>query len=168
MNTKFHKFFNLYQATDSKTKDFIDSNIIGIFAEKLTTDNPKLKSKIIVITTNLLLQISTEEETLTDILDLGLKAQTTMQYFNNIKNFVDTNSFNITLPNLITTNASIQNEITETENYLKSLENIRTMASDQKQSLPQSEATFPSQQDNILTNKNSTAPTNSPRWGSDI
>ena len=63
--------------------------------------------------------------------------------------------------------AEVQTEIPPGEDTLPSLEPVRTMTSDQKANLPQTEAVYPSQQDTILTNKNIAPTTNPPKWGSE-
>ncbi len=58
-------------------------------------------------------------------------------------------------------------EIAEAEKTLESLDNVRTMHSDQKSNSAQGETTYPSLQADILTNNNSAPAPKPPRWGSE-
>jgi hypothetical protein len=161
MNKKLKEFTEAYSSATAETKEFIDSNTIGLFSEQIlnNTSYHSIRQKLIVILANRFLEIITNEEVLSDLLTAGISADTAIEIMPKIKSFIEQSQKNSLTRS--TPTKTLPDEIAEAEAALNSL---RTMNTDRKAI---EEATFPSQQDTILTNKNSSAPTNSPRWGSE-
>ncbi|HMO77618.1 MAG TPA: hypothetical protein PKA42_00485 [Candidatus Paceibacterota bacterium] len=100
-----------------------------------------------------LLSLITLEEVLQEFTNLGITDQ--YNFLQEVKK------------NLMEDENNIATEFEDTEKSLESLENIRTMASDQQSNTPQNDSTYPSLQADILTNKNAVPPAKPPRWGTE-
>ncbi len=76
MDNKFEQFIAAYQNANQDIKDIIDSETIGLMIDNLLTQYPQyqsLKSKLLILTSNLLLEIITVEELESSITTLGVE-----------------------------------------------------------------------------------------------
>lgn len=132
MDSQFEKFIEIYNNSSPELKNFIDSDTIGLFVEKLISGKSylKLKQKLIVLVTNRLLDIISEEELLASLIKIGIASTDTETLFSEIKNFIDNTANGIGVSTVI---KPIEEEIAETEAVLDTINPIRTMASDSGQ-----------------------------------
>lgn len=167
MNKKLKEFTEAYRSASKETKEFINSDAIGLFSEQIlnNTSYYGIKQKIIVILANRFLAITTNEEVLSELLANGISADTVIEIMPKIKEFINQSLKNTPSPQSTLTE-SIPDEIAETEARIKSLNTIRTMTGDQQSNSSQNETTYPSVQDDILKQKNNPTPPSSPRWES--
>ncbi len=136
MDSQFEKFIEIYNNSSPELKNFIDSDTIGLFVEKLISGKNylNLKQKLIVLVTNRLLDIISEEELLADLIKIGIASTDTETLFSEIKNFIDNTAQGKTATTVI---KPIEKEISETVATIAGLESIRTMASDSGQVSPE-------------------------------
>ncbi|MEZ4103886.1 MAG: hypothetical protein R3B60_01215 [Candidatus Paceibacterota bacterium] len=90
MSTEFDNFLKSYKESDKNIKDIIDSDEIGIFVENILKDTPYsgLKSKLIVITSNNLLNLISDIDLPDKLTKLAIDNKTTQVLSVKILNFV--------------------------------------------------------------------------------
>ena len=125
MSDTFTRFQEAYQAADQATKDLIDSEQIGLFADEIvtTTEDGKQKRQIIVILSNRILDIITDSEMVDGLEQLGIGAES----ISKAKAFVDQKD------TVVAPISSIEEDLAEIEKSLHQINPVRTMASDGKQ-----------------------------------
>jgi len=128
MSDSFTRFQEAYSASDQATKDIIDSEQIGLFADEIITmsEDTKQKRQIVVSISNRILNIITDSELVDELEQLGIPAESIAK----TKSFVDqkTAAGVTTAPT-----SSLAADLAEIEQSLHQINPVRTMASDGKQ-----------------------------------
>jgi len=137
MNDTFTLFQEAYASADQKTKDLIDSDHIGLFADTLIIErsNYVQKHKIIIALSNRILNVSTDSFMVDRLEEAGLDTEAIAK----AKIFVEERNS--------TNKPSLIHEIDEVQ---KQISTVRTMSSDSNAPASQPEATYSSVQSAIL------------------
>lgn len=131
MKDTFNEFIVAYKNANQDLKDIIDSEIIGIFVDELLENKVKnnLKSKLIVLVSNRLLNIIQNSDLINNLIEIGIPEIETKSLSSKIENFVQkTLEKNVEPEGPI----NIDKEIKETEAVLNSMNHIRTMSGDKE------------------------------------
>jgi hypothetical protein len=168
MKKTFDDFITAYKSASTEIKRVIDSEEIGLFAEKLLEDKKyvNVKLNLIVLISNRLLDIIEDEDLDKDLMDIGINETDRQSIIIKIKIFIkeilEKNQENKPGEAL-----DINKEIKEAEAIIGALEPIRTMSGDKEAT---KENVYSSTQSSILTRltgSNQTKSSDTPKWGSE-
>ncbi len=127
MKNTFNQFLAAYKQAPLSLKQFIDSEEIGIFIDTLPGNelNKTNKQKLLVLISNRILNVITEEILLTELLQFVTEANEVQLIYSKIKDFVA----EILKRTASTSNTTdlMSNEIAEAEAVIESLPQFRTM-----------------------------------------
>lgn len=145
MKKDFQQFIASYSSASDEIKALIDSDKIGLFADKIVTEQEGTQKRdIIVSISNRILNITSDSELVDDLEQLGISSESIAK----AKAFVEQK------PEIKedTPTTSIAEDLAEIEKSLHQISPVRTMASDGKQIGYSSttEDTYSSSQSNII------------------
>ncbi len=122
MDSKFEEFLEAYRKASPELKAVVDSDKIGLFIDDLlkNTNYLKLKSKLMILTTNKLLGVIKDKDLFDALQTLGVDEQTTQSIAVKIWSFIGTTDIKNS------DSQDITQDIAEAEAVLNAIEPIRT------------------------------------------
>lgn len=122
MDSKFEEFLEAYRKASPELKAVVDSDKIGLFIDDLlkNTNYLKLKSKLMILTTNKLLGVIKDKDLFDALQTLGVDEQTTQSIAVKIWSFIGTTDIKNS------DSQDITQDIAEAEATLNAIEPIRT------------------------------------------
>jgi hypothetical protein len=190
-SSSFENFIKAYQDASTATRNFIDSEEIGLFIESLISKGflvMEQKQSMLVAISNLCLKIIDKNQLGTLLIQAGIPFENAHQIHLEIISFLTHKGFDLDnhsmmsetlqpkiIPISVTPpiNQNLASEIATAEHELVALQTVRTMSQDMSAIKPGSDVVYQSNQEDILARYNIPQPevvsagTEPPRWDSD-